>query len=73
MHSLEWNFLLIELVIRYLAHKLLEKVMEYLESTMETLWFTGNGYVPITNECCYFNATLTFSVMDENAISNVQN
>ena len=50
--------------------------MDYLESTMETLvlviWFAGNDLAPTTNKHCDFNATLTCSVMGENATCNVQ-
>ena len=45
------------------------KVIEYLESTFETLgldiWFVGNGLAPITVKYCYFNATLMCSIVDE--------
>ena len=30
-----------------------------------TFWFTGNGVAPTTNKYCDFNATLTYSVMNE--------
>ena len=45
------------------------KAIEYLESTIETLgfhiWFVGNGLASTTNKYCYFNATLTCSIVDE--------
>ena len=55
----------------------IEKNMEYLESTMETLvfdiWYAGNSLAPITVKYSYFSATLKCNVMDTDATCNVQN
>ena len=34
--------------------------------SLRTFWFAGNGLAPTTSKYCYFNATLTGDVMDEN-------
>ena len=39
--------------------------MEYLESTIETPIFAGNGLAPSTNKYHDFNAIITYSVMGD--------